>query len=88
MHYDPATEPALPNSSYAATAVFGTGEIGGGAVGEQGFFTVPGLFSLRDYASPEIASALVRVVPEPSAPVILLLGAILILSCVPSKRAL
>jgi hypothetical protein len=84
MHYDPATEPALPGVLHVSTAVFGTGEIGGGTVGEQGFFNVPGLFPLRDYASPEIGSALVRVVPEPAT--LRLLGFAAFLLCCLKRR--
>lgn len=64
MLYDPASEPSL-SSTHVPSAVFGVGEIGGGTSGDQGFFLLPGLVPLRDYASPEIGSALVRVVPEP-----------------------
>jgi hypothetical protein len=66
--YDPATEPSLPTSAHVGSAVFG---IWKAPSGNQGVFQVPGLFPLRDYASYEIASALVRVVPEPSLVVLL-----------------
>jgi len=63
MFYDPSTEPSLPTSSYVPSAVFGVWKAQGG---DQGTFLAPGIFPLLDYSSPEMASALVRAVPEPS----------------------
>lgn len=63
MFYDASTEPALPTSSHVPSAVFGVWRAPGG---DQGNFLAPGIFPLQDYSSGEMASALVRVVPEPS----------------------
>ncbi len=65
MFYDPSSEPTLPSAGYVPSAVFGVGPIFAGYP-EEGFFDVPGIFPTADYASAEMASALVRVVPEPS----------------------
>ena len=65
MFYNPSTEPGLPSSAYVPSAVFGVGSIFAGYPPE-GFFEVPGIFPLRDYGSGEMASALVREVPEPA----------------------
>lgn len=65
MFYAPGTEPTLPSTEHVPSAVFGVGIVYAGS-SEQGFFLVPGLFPLQSYASPELASALVRAVPEPS----------------------
>lgn len=65
MFYAPGTEPTLPSPPYVPAAVFGAGVVYAGS-SEQGFFLVPGLFPLQTYASSELASALVRAVPEPS----------------------
>ena len=65
MFYDPSTEPTLPSSIYGPSAVFGVGQIFAGYP-QEGFFMVPGIIPTRDYSSPEMASALVRAVPEPS----------------------
>jgi hypothetical protein len=64
MFYDAATEPSLPTSSHVPSSVFGIWRAPGG---DQGTFLIPGIFPLLDYSSGEMASALVRVVPEPSA---------------------
>lgn len=66
MFYDPSTESTLPSSVYVPSAVFGVGQIFAGYP-QEGFFMVPGIFPTRNYSSPEMASALVRVVPAPSA---------------------
>jgi hypothetical protein len=84
MFYDPSTEPALPSSAYVPSAVFGVGVIRGGYP-EEGFFMVPGIFPLQNYSSPEMASALVSVVPEPSPAT--LIGTWLGLSLFGLKRA-
>ena len=73
MFYDPSTEPTLPSSAYVPAAVFGVGVVRTGYP-EEGFFLVSGLFPTIDYSSPEIASALVRVVPEPSSCMLLITG--------------
>lgn len=73
MFYVPATEPTLPNANYVPSAVFGEGVIRAGYPPE-GFFMVPGIFPTVDYSAPEMASALVRVVPEPSPIVLLVAG--------------
>lgn len=65
MFYNPSSEPTLPSSAYVPSAVFGVGTIFAGDP-QEGFFDVPGIFPLQDYSSPEMASALVRLVPEPS----------------------
>jgi hypothetical protein len=65
MFYDPSTEPTLPSPAYVPSATFGVGTIFAGYP-QEGFFDVPGIFPSLDYSSPEMASALVRVVPEPS----------------------
>jgi VPDSG-CTERM motif len=80
MFYDPSTEPTLPSSSYVPAAVFGVGVIRAGYPPE-GFFEVPGIFPTTGYSSPEMASALVRVVPDQGSTAMLLsasLGVILI----------
>lgn len=64
MFYDPSTEPTVPPGD-VPSAVFGVGPIFAGYP-EEGFFDVPGISATMDYSSPEMASALVRVVPEPS----------------------
>ncbi len=66
MNYDPASDPGVPSAEHIPTAVFGEGIIGGGYPAREGFFLMPGLYPTRDYSSPEIASALVRLVPEPA----------------------
>lgn len=66
MLYDPASDGTLA-PTHVPAAVFGV------RAGE-GFLSVPGLIPLRDYSSPEIASALVRLVPEPSSLALLLVG--------------
>jgi hypothetical protein len=71
MFYDPTTEPSLPSPSYVPCAVFGVWRAPGG---DEGTFLAPGIFPLQDYSSPEMASALVRVVPEPSAWILLFTG--------------
>lgn len=71
MFYDASTEPSLPTSSYVPSAVFGVWRAQGG---DQGTFTIPGIFPLRDYSSGEMASALVRVVPEPAVWLLCLIG--------------
>jgi hypothetical protein len=71
LFYDPSTEPTLPTSAYVPAAIFGVGVVRGGYP-EEGFFLVPGLFPTIDYSSPGIASALVRVVPEPSSCMLLI----------------
>ena len=81
MLYDAATE-NNPSTEHVPTAVFGTGELGGGIDGVQGFFLVPGLFPTFDYRSPEISSALVRQVPEPAVAALAVLG----LAIVTAKR--
>jgi hypothetical protein len=70
MFYDPSTEPALPTSAYVPSAVITVGPVFAGYPVE-GLFSVPGIFPGTDYASPEMASALVRVVPEPSTAMLL-----------------
>ena len=77
MLYDPASDSTI-GSAHAPAAVFGVGEIGGGTIGEQGFFLVPGIIPMREYASPEIGSALVRAVPEPRGWVLFLSGTLLL----------
>jgi hypothetical protein len=64
MFYDASTEPSLPTPSHVPSAVFGIWRAPGS---DQGVFLAPGIFPLLDYSSGEMASALVRVVPEPSA---------------------
>ncbi len=71
MFYDASTEPSLPASSYVLAAVFGIRRAQGG---DQGTFTIPGIFPLRDYSSGEMASAMVRVVPEPSVSLLFLIA--------------
>jgi hypothetical protein len=73
MNYDRSSESNL-DAMHVPTAAFGTGELGGGVAGVQGFFAVPGLLPTSDYQSPEIANALVRVVPEPASWAIVALG--------------
>ncbi len=63
MFFDPSTDPSLPGPSYVPSAVFG---IWRAYDGDQAIFTVPGITVSKDYSSSEMASALVRVVPEPS----------------------
>jgi hypothetical protein len=63
MFYDASTEPSLPTPSHVPSAVFGIWRAPGG---DQGAFLTPGIFPSQDYGSGEMASALVRVVPEPS----------------------
>jgi hypothetical protein len=65
MFYDPSTEPTLVSPAYVPSAVFGVGTIFAGYP-QEGFFDVPGISASLDYSSPEMASALVRVIPEPS----------------------
>jgi len=65
MFYDPSTEPGLPTGMYVPSAVFGVWR--DGLPYPEGFFDVPGIFPLRDYGSPEMASALVKSVPIPDA---------------------
>jgi hypothetical protein len=65
MNYDPSGE--LLGPMHVPAAGFGLGEaIRGGTIEVEGSFQVPGLIPTRDYRSPEIASALVRAVPEPA----------------------
>jgi hypothetical protein len=73
MFYNPSTEPTLPTSAYVPSAVFGVGTVYAGYP-QEGFFMVPGIFPLQDYSSPEMASALVKVVPEPSAAMYIMMG--------------
>lgn len=84
MFYDPSTEPALPNSMYVPAAVFGVGVVRAGYP-EEGFFDVPGIFPLQDYGFAEMASALVKEVPEPSPAI--LFSTCLALSLIAVKRA-
>lgn len=75
MFYDPLTEPTLPSSMYVPTAVFGVGVVRAGYP-QEGFFLVPGSFPTRDYSSAMMASALVRMVPEPATGMLACLGLI------------
>ncbi len=86
MFYDPPTEPTLPTSAYVPAVVFGVGVIRAGYP-QEGFFMIPGVFPLQSYSSTEMASALVRVVPEPSPAVLIItcLGLCLFAS-MPTKR--
>lgn len=72
MTYDPATEPTRP-PTHSPVAVFGAGDVRSGYP-DEGFMLVPGLFPTLDYGAPHISSALVRVVPEPSAAALLASG--------------
>jgi hypothetical protein len=63
MFFDPSTDPSLPGPSYVPSAVFG---IWRAYDGDQAIFMVPGITATQDYSTREMASALVRVVPEPS----------------------
>lgn len=81
MFYDPLSDPAtFGTPDYAPAAGFGEGLVGGSDPNNpQGFFDVPGLIPLKNYSSPEIASALVKVAPEPSTWMLLVTGLGLIL---------
>jgi hypothetical protein len=70
MFYDPSTEPELPSSAYVPSAAIGVGPFIAGYP-DEGLFMVPGIFAGTDYASPEMAGALVRLVPEPSTAMLL-----------------
>jgi len=84
MFYDPASAPAVGSPPQVPTAVFGEGLIGGGYIEREGFFMTPGTYEDKNYASSELASALVRLVPEPSCP--MLLGAAVALMLTGRKR--
>lgn len=79
MFYDPLTEPTLPTSVHIPAAVFGVGVVRAGYP-QEGFFLVPGIFPTRDYSSAVMASALVRMVPEPATGMLAGLGLIFFMS--------
>jgi hypothetical protein len=83
MYYDASTEPTLPTPDSVPSAVVGVGEIFAGYP-QEGVFLIPGLFPTRDYGASELASALVRPIPEPSPAI--LMGAFLGVSFLVRKR--
>jgi hypothetical protein len=67
--YDPSSEPENPGNGYVPVASITVGTVLAGPW--EGLFMVPGSFEFTDYTSLGTASALVRVVPEPSAAMLL-----------------
>ncbi|MDB6131818.1 MAG: hypothetical protein JWM59_61 [Verrucomicrobiales bacterium] len=80
MFYDHVSDPQPYSPNHVSSAVFGEGFTGGGHIGWDGFFLTPGMYAERDYSSPELASALVKAVPEPSLPLLLCVGTALLLA--------
>jgi hypothetical protein len=73
MLYDPSTDLTPPNSNSVPTAIFGYGIYSADAV-VKGVFAFPEILFASDYAAPNVASALVKVVPEPDCSLLVALG--------------